>query len=660
MLGYLPYLIFMFLIILKVQGINGNVTEFDDGGINFNITSNTIKYMTIPTDSSINNASLNITGFKDISYLSSISTQVINPYGISLIPGTTDFFMTNRSNYIFKVNATGHIIGNITTNITCNPTLLTYSNPHKFYGIQAVNSTHLLALNYNGSESPAMFLINFEGDKDHRCEKWWLFDFKQSTGTVRGFTANVSTDPSQTSTAYISERQTIGSIYKLEFNYSESTIQPLSTWKMSKTNMNTSWGYADLSISGTELMASNDMFNKLFIYDLANNNDLNLYKSIIATSSIDAQIITSTLGLFWNGTKFYFTETNADDEIAQFRYDYPKNFYITMNGSTLYSQLGLITDEQHIQLNKSLMQSYLESNGTIPFYFHTDLMGILQVEQPYIDYNNTQIAILNIISPTQITATVNSGDNYIQRNISITNTGDYNATQFDFYTVSGNGTPNYNESLLYSCSDTTIYQDSSILCNLTFISLTQNPEADERLRIKAIGTDINETVFSNAIDVDITVIQPTTGGGGGGGGTSFNRCNWKIYRPANLVIKSYGFKGYKTPEITFQIYNNESNKVAFSYSTKGIVCDLKYTLQNIEGSSFGLNSVQCKYPERYDTGQIVVNGGGCTSAINVELVSNDLGYLIILFSGNAGLTEAMIAWLVLIFVVGGIIKVISG
>ncbi|MCD4759816.1 hypothetical protein K8R33_02930 [archaeon] len=346
---------------------------------------------------------------------------------------------------------------------------------------------------------------------------------------------------------------------------------------------------------------------------------------------------------------------NGDYNFRIYYQSYPENVNISVNGTNVFSLPGNLTGiNRSIDLSTAL-ESCNEYESVCPVKFSAEKFGTLEISDLFVEYSQTNYAILDIIDPAEITASINSGQNVVQTNINITNTGNYNASSLSFVTVSTGGIPNYNSSISWVCSDNTIINSSSILCNVTFSNLVQNPEPDEKLKIRSIGSDNNDVIFSPGIDVDITVTTSSTGSSGSGSGYA-GTCNWKVYSPANRVISMLGWYGYKSPEKRFQIFNNESHKVSFNYRLEGLSCQLSKETQSIEGNSFAYNTITCDYPKEHDSGIIIIDGDGCSQQINVELNGDSvLGFVGIFLFGSAypgflGLIVAFILWL-LVFVI---------
>lgn len=329
--------------------------------------------------------------------------------------------------------------------------------------------------------------------------------------------------------------------------------------------------------------------------------------------------------------------------VTYFNFSYPQNVSIWINNTRVFNEPGNLSGTNaSIELNSTLINNTVSGNSRLPLNITGINFGVLNIFNITFTYNRTLNAILSFNSPAQITQSISSGSSFTQL-VNISNTGNYNATNISFETISQSATPNLNDSITDDCINIT--NSTSIVCNVTFSGITQSAEPDEKIRVRAIGTDNNDLIFSSGIDLDVTVTTPTQSvGGGGGGGGQPSKCEWRVYRPANRVINALGYSGYKTAPISFQIYNNESQPVSFTYFVQGISCQIEKNTELIQGSSFGLNTIQCDYPIKEDTGQIIVLGGSCSQSIDVKLSSSELGLGLTYLSGGAGIIPALLLY----------------
>lgn len=338
-------------------------------------------------------------------------------------------------------------------------------------------------------------------------------------------------------------------------------------------------------------------------------------------------------------------ETAASIEYIHWVINASSNVLGKINGSLFFNQTG-----EHTSTNYTTFVSGLETCNNLqvqcPLTITADAWGRETWTSLFIEYNKSNAALLNIVSPLQITASITTGSTYDANNINITNTGDWNATNISFETIS-TSTPNLNDSISFVCTSPVIVSGSSVLCNVTFSSIVVAPETDEQLRLRSLnGTNDETSIISNSIDVDITVSAAALGTGGGGGGQQ-PRCDWKVFSPYNRVIQKLGYFGYQSNPSVIQVLNNQSQALSFNYRVEDVDCQLEKTSQVIEGNSLGQNFVVCKYPVEQDTGLIVVEAGGCSQSIDVKLVSNQLGLVLTYFFGGAGVVAMIASWTVL-------------
>jgi hypothetical protein len=331
---------------------------------------------------------------------------------------------------------------------------------------------------------------------------------------------------------------------------------------------------------------------------------------------------------------------------------YPSDVLIKVNNTIVFNHTGNLTGTNiSINLNTGdVLEDCFIDNAQCSVDFSASTWGKLEISDLFVEYNKTNSAILTITDPSEITASVNSGEDYTVA-VNISNTGEWNATNISFETVSAGGSPNYNSSITHNCGDSTLANGSSIICNVTFNDLTQNPEPDEKLKVKSIGSDFNDVVYSNSIDVDITV---TASPSGGGGGSVPGRCNWKIKDPANKVWNALGHPLGEYARTRIIIDNNETAAIVFNFKTESIEgCKFEHDSLKIEGSSRGVNYAMCPYPDIGDkmSGKIIIEGGDCDSSIKVDIVSNGLGlFLLVIFAG-INVYISIIFWMVVLGII---------
>lgn len=193
----------------------------------------------------------------------------------------------------------------------------------------------------------------------------------------------------------------------------------------------------------------------------------------------------------------------------------PKDIQCNLNNSVFFNHTNNLTGTNYTDFSSEL-ETCNNFQTTCPLTCSALGFGILEYSDLFIQYNKTNSAIINIVS-SDITRTITSGDSFTEQ-VNISNTGDWNATNISIYTVSALSNPNMNAFLSYSCP-TNIPNGTTGTCNVTFTSVTQEPESDEKIKANATGTDTSGVIITqNSKDIDITVNPPVsetpTGGGG--------------------------------------------------------------------------------------------------------------------------------------------------
>jgi hypothetical protein len=532
------YFIFVLLMIGLSRGLTANVTEFDDGGSDFNITSNYTGYITLPLNISVEVAELDITGLNSSDYQPIIengTSYYINGFGD--FPASKPYY-ANDSDYDTFALRTGD----------------------------------------------AVFEVNYTNNINYIDMNWKIKDNLYGDNT-RNLTVPIDC-----------------------IKYNDTTV---NFRILAYTNLNV-YLYCQNS-TGWELLETNTL-----------------------------------------GTSYKLYEESIFSAIGK----PPSNINITVNGTNIFSQSGNLTGTNSSIDFTSELESCNNFQAVCPVVVTADSFGKLNINNLLVTYNKTNFAILTIDDPSEITGSIESGDSIIQ-NVNITNSGNYNATNISFLTVSVAGTPNYNSSISFECDNETIVNSSTVSCDVTFSNLILNPEPDEKLKICSIGTDTGDQICSNGIDVDVVVTQPESSGGGGGGSSA---SDWKVLDPPNRVFNLLGWKGYTTGNKRFRVYNNESSTIYLNVNTIGLDCELGSKTMEIQGGSTGINTILCQFPEEYDEGKIVINGGGRTQSIDVVLQSKLIGLYWVYLQGNAyenvylAIISALITWaFTLVLLIGGVL-----
>lgn len=551
-------LIILGLVILKMSsGITTNITEFDDGCSNCNISSNLSSFVTFPSTVTVLVANLSLRGYFNES--NQTSGKILNP---SWELGSGSLPQNWSISYLGSGGDCCPIVNRTSVDLDgCN------FAPQQFI--------------FDGANT---LISKFEGNNQGRINSINQTGVDMTNVDIMRIT------------------------YRHRNNQQDDFL----------VNLNGSQIYSDTLESGADTTMSVDI--NVTNYSGAYNLE---FRHTINGGGSNAD---SCLSL---------------DNIRFFKTTYPQNVSIWINNTRVFNEPGNLSNiNASINLNATMINNTVSGNSILPINFTATYFGVLNVYNITFIYNRTLNAILSFNSPAQVTQSISSGASFTQL-VNLSNTGNYNATNISFETISQSATPNLNDSITDDCVNVT--NTSSIVCNVTFSSITQSAEPDEKLRVRAIGTDVNDLVFSSSIDLDVTVTAPASNGGGGGGGQP-SKCEWRVFRPANRVINALGYFGYKTAPISFQVYNNESQPVLFTYFTQGVSCKLEKSTELIQGSSFGLNTIQCDYPVKKDTGQIIILGGQCSQSIDVKLSSSELGLGLTFLSGGAGIIPALLLY----------------
>lgn len=198
---------------------------------------------------------------------------------------------------------------------------------------------------------------------------------------------------------------------------------------------------------------------------------------------------------------------------------YPQNVTILLNNTVIFNNIGNLSNPNiSIDLNTSFIQEFVKHSVFLPFTLRADQYGIINLFDILFVTNKTTSGNINIISPTQISQSIVSGNDY-SLSIVLSNTENSNVTIVSVETISNFFTPNLNDTVSISCPSI-LQNGSNVTCSLTFSNVQSSAEIDEVLRIRGTNQDDNSIIVSNLIDVDITVTPSTPATGGGGGGTT--------------------------------------------------------------------------------------------------------------------------------------------
>lgn len=222
----------------------------------------------------------------------------------------------------------------------------------------------------------------------------------------------------------------------------------------------------------------------------------------------------TTLEFRWGSIKtlqeaYNFYESN----ITFYETQYPENIFLKINNTQVYNLATNLTGlNESRDLNTSLVQSFLTVNESVPLSI-SSTFGKLELYSLFVEYNVTNLAVLSFNNPSAELKISSIGGNHLVE-VTLENTGNYNATNCFFRTVS-TGTPNYNNKLSYDIFSVNDYSNTSVFLTVTDIS--ENSEDDEKLQYYCIGTEENHIIYSELIDFDLTyTFTPDPGSGGGG------------------------------------------------------------------------------------------------------------------------------------------------
>jgi len=550
--------------VINVHAALVNVTEFDDGCSDCNITSNTTKYITLPLNATVLNATLNVSGVIGTTNLSSNATN--NTESGVIVSDDCCFHVAGQKGLAYDEDFSTFAQWCVKAGAGC------YQSDPVDYIETSIDENFTIPDNMSALVNVTLhsrYRLIFASEK----ERIRLFCFNQSN-----------------------------SLYALVFEDEKIGI-------------------------GTNVI---DEYISLPKECYLNNVPIKIRSNLAAAGGFDSSTLYDNELLFYNAT-----------QTAQ--------FLIFINHTIVFNSSNSTKFNLQLNLNTTLINIILDNLQLIRFDIGGNGVFRQELNNLFIRYNKTNSALLSIVSPSQVTQSVLSGGSFTQA-VNITNTGDWNASNITFETISSQGTPNYNGSISHDCSAVNILNGSSVVCNVTFSSLTQAPESDEKLRVRALNASDNlGTILSDSIDLDVTITQPVIQpGGGGGGGDIFKQCVWKVLSPANRVIQSFGYYGYKTNPIAFQIYNNDSEGHIFTYTVQGLECLLEKNSEPIQGNSISVNRVQCEFPPKADTGIIIIEADGCTQQINMGLYSEWYGLLFVYASGGAGIVPALLIYGIII------------
>jgi len=657
-----PWLIiFLSMVMIShVMAINVNVTEFDDGCASCSITSNSTKYVTLTTDATVNNATMDISGTKTFELVAGYeinrSITWLEIQDISLIPdGGGDFYATDKTNRIYRLNSSGAQLGNYSTNSTCNSGLLLPFTEHRYFGIHAVDNDTVYVVHKDSSADDESLLVKVNYTS-HECIDWWWFSIKETINDAEGVYVDDNMDY-----AYITDTDINEYIFKL--NIKNCTPNDGITgckwddndWTSSKTSVPRPYVALDSPDNGTTLYALYSILDDVYI--LNSTFDSQGYYSLDYTAVYGFGL--SPVGLTMNGSDFWIADESSTDEIDKLLLTFPQNVKVYTNDTEVFSIAELNSTTINIDLNASIIESYIVNDAVVPFMFNASNFGSWSLSNIFFNYNKSFVAILKIISPSQISATVSSGSDY-SVDIIISNTGNYNASNISMETVSASSSPNLNDSISHNCSSIIITNGTNSTCNVYFSNITQSAESDERLKINGVGTEDNETVFSNSIDVDIIVPTVVSGGGGGGGGTQAIE-GMIIIEP---FLKKFVWAGSEgdTRRGIIRVYNNASSiqLVTFMFDENlRDICTYSIDTFDVPGKSELKNSVTCTLPGKdFEAKMVLLYGSGGSDSIKVLVTESRFGAVLEALSGIVSGESGAVALSLLIFVPIGIIIMI--
>ena len=251
---------------------------------------------------------------------------------------------------------------------------------------------------------------------------------------------------------------------------------------------------------------------------ISSNISVDINKNCLTTGDLEMKTTLLAQDLSGRGqTGEVMNISYYEGRVRWYSNTYPQNVTLLLNNTIIFNNIGNLSDPNiSIDLNTTFIENFVKYSTKLLFSIRSDQFGIINFFDILFITNKTTSGNINIISPTQISQSVVSGNDY-SLDIVLSNTGNSNITINSAETISNFFTPNLNDSVSISCSST-LLNGTNITCSLTFTNVQSSAEIDEVVRISGINQDDTSIVVSNSIDVDITVTQstPTTGGSSGG------------------------------------------------------------------------------------------------------------------------------------------------
>ena len=363
----------LFLIFLSfTYAANTIDTTFDDGNTALNITTDTIKYITLGYNATVSGANLTVKGIQNISLETSNNLTFNIPSYIDLMPGTSDFIITDYSSNlrIFKVNLTGDEISHRELNDSCGPASPTVSGAY-IRGVHAIDDEifylvvdgfsttyrHILKINYTELA---------EADNSDACLD--RIDFVKKLNITDPTGIYVTDDYKK---AYVNNDDLTNKyIYMINMSECSATNDCYSSenYTITRTSISSTYDGLDSVNNGTNFYAV-DPVDKEIDYLDDSYNILESYP-VDLTSPLDGAAMNQILGITVNNTKLWTLDMTNDDDLAVWQLQFPKDVSIYSGNSRVFYQSGpLKYTNASIDLNITAIESYLQSNNILSLNF---------------------------------------------------------------------------------------------------------------------------------------------------------------------------------------------------------------------------------------------------------------------------------------------------
>lgn len=395
-----------------------NITTFNNNQESIKSDENFNQTFSIPQGSHVSLAQLDLTGEVTQNLTSDINVTyvatVLSPVDLDLIPGTSNFFVVDKYDRVYKVNSTFGLIKNITINSTCGDLFVLPYTDHDYYGVSAISDDIVYILHRGLDDSESLLIkLNFTTGNDGGCLDYWQFSTKETIVDAE----DVYVDDNE-EYAYVTQGITgTNKIYTLNISDCDDDCwSGVGTWTIDSTVADR-YSSIDSDDDGDHFWVTSTIYDQLYYinstYDVLETYDLDYI------SPYDGLPLQDDLGHSVNHTTHWILDTETKDEMATIEIKFPEDIVITINTTPVFNNTGFLRyTNTSINLSPSLFQDVLTTQNSVFMQIAGSSFGNLTADNLLISYepifecdgDSSEVVVYNFTLTDEDNSSVLAGD----------------------------------------------------------------------------------------------------------------------------------------------------------------------------------------------------------------------------------------------------------